>query len=161
MAPALLLAIVIAAPALLIVFMRSDAAVVLLSLCAGDLLVKYVGSDTANAVDKIAKQDTAGWAYVGLLLLPAVLSILALRKSVSSVKMPINLVTAIATGVLAVILVVPLLPPDLNHQLTNNFLWDKLQQYQTAIIAGSIAIALVSLWLGGHNSKHGHKKHKK
>jgi hypothetical protein len=158
MAPALLLILVIAVPAIAIILLRSDAAVVLLSLCAGDLLVKYVGSDTTQAVAQATHQNISGWAYVGLLLLPAVLSIVVLRKSVSSAKVPINLVTAIATGLVAVLLVTPLLPPHLNTQLTNNFLWNPLQQYQTGIISASIAIALVALWFSGHHHG-GHKKH--
>lgn len=158
MAPAVLLALVIALPALLIVLLRSDAAVVLLSLCAGELLVKYIGSDATNVVAQAAHRDVSGWAYIGLLLLPAFLSIFALRKSVSSVRLPLNLITGIAVGLVAVLLVVPLLPTSLNIQLTDNFLWDKLQQYQTGIISGSITMALVALWLGGHKIG-SHRKH--
>lgn len=160
MAPALLLTFIVSVPALITVLLRSDAAVVLLSLTAGDLLVKYVGSDASDALSRATGNDTSGWAYVGLLLLPAILSIIALRKSVSSIKLPINLVTAVAAGLVGVLLVVPLLPPNLSQELTNNFLWNRLDQYRTGIIAGGIGVALVALWLGGHKSGHRKRHHK-
>ena len=145
-------------PAVLIVLIRSDAAIVLLSLCAGSVLVDFIGNDAASFVSQNA-QNLNGWAYVGLLLTPALLSVVALRKSVSSVKLPINLLTATAAGLTAVLLCVPLLPYGAQSNLTDNFLWSKLDQFQAAIISASIAIALVSLWISGHGGFKFRKKH--
>ncbi len=145
-------------PAVLIVLLRSDAAVVLLALCAGSVLVDFIGSDTADFISQNA-QSLNGWAYVGLMLVPALLSIIALRKSVSSMKLPINLLTAVAAGLTAALLVIPLLPFDLQKQFTDNFLWGKMHQYQATIISASIAIALVSLWMTAHGGLKLRKKH--
>ena len=160
MAPAVLLGLSIAIPAALIVLIRSDAAIVLLSLCAGSVLVSFIGSDAASFISQNA-QRLNGWAYVGLLLAPAILSVVALRKSVSPIKLPINLLTAIAAGTTGVLLAMPLLPYNLQSKLNNNFLWDKMSQYQAEIISAGIAIALVSIWLGGHGGFKLRKKHHK
>ncbi len=160
MTPALILGLSIALPAVLIVMLRSDAAVILLSLCAGSVLVQFIGSETDSFVNQ-ASNTLTGWGYVGLLLVPAVLSLVALRKSVSSIKLPINVLTSVAAAVTGVLLITPLLPGDLSNNLTGNFLWDKLYQYQSGLISGSIAIALVSLWLSGHGGFHLKRKHKK
>ena len=157
MTPTIILGLMAAVPALLIVLLRSDAAVVLLSLCAGDVLVKFVGSDASDLVSRTAS-GASGWAYAGLLVLPAVLSVVALRKSVSSAKTPFNILAAVAAGVVFVLLVTPLLPGGIQHDLMDNFVWDKLQRYEAGIISVSIAIALVALWVGGHHGKHGHRK---
>jgi hypothetical protein len=153
-----LLGLTITLPAVLIVLLRSDAAVILLSLCAGSVLVDFIGSDAADFVSQNA-QTLNGWAYVGLLLLPAVLSLIALRKSVSSVKLPVNMLTAVCVGIMTALLAIPLLPYDIQSNLTDNFLWDKMNQYQAAVISASIAIALVSLWMSAHGGLKLRKKH--
>ena len=158
MAPAVLLGLAVVLPSVLIVLLRSDAAVVLLSLCAGSVLVNFIGSEADSFINQNAG-GLQGWGYVILLLVPSILSMVALRKSVSPVKLPLNLLTAAAVALAGVLLVVPLLPGDVQSNLTGNFLWDKLHQYQTGIISGSIAIALVNLWISGHGGFKIRKKH--
>lgn len=158
MAPAVLLGLAVILPSVLIVLLRSDAAVVLLSLCAGSVLVNFIGSEADSFINQNAG-GLQGWGYVILLLAPAILSIIALRKSVSSLKLPLNILTAAVAAITGVLLVVPLLPGDIQNNLTGNFLWDNLHQYQTGIISGSIAIALVNLWLSGHGGFKIRRKH--
>ncbi len=160
MAPAVTLGLAVVLPAVLMVLLRSDAAVVLLSLCAGSVLVNFIGSETNDFINQNAT-SLQGWGYVILLLVPAVLSIIALRKSVSSMKLPLNILTAVAAALTGVLLIMPLLPGEIQTHLTDNFLWDRLHQFQTIIVSGSIAIALVSMWISGHGGFRIRKKHHK
>src|SRR3990167_10630867 len=102
MAPAVLLGLAVVLPSVLIVLLRSDAAVVLLSLCAGSVLVNFIGSEADSFINQNAG-GLQGWGYVILLLVPAILSMVALRKSVSPLKLPLNLLTAAVAAITSVL----------------------------------------------------------
>jgi hypothetical protein len=162
MEPITLLGIIVGIPIVLILLLRSNGAIVFLSLCAGSVLVRYVGSDALNVVSgRVSENNLPSIVQIGLLLLPALLSLLLLRKSVPSSKLIFNALAAVAVGLVTAILLVPLLPGGVQANITNNSLWAKSGQYQSGIIAAGSLIALITLWLTHHGKgRHHHKKHK-
>ncbi len=147
--------------AALLVFLRTNAAIVFLSLCAGSLLLKYAGSDVnlaANAFSANGSSLSTEAAQLTVLLLPALLTAGVLHKSVSGLKWLFNIGPAISVGVVGILLTVPLLSGGLQGHLVNSTVWHRSQQYQDFIIAVSITASLVVLWLTAgkkHGSKHG------
>ncbi|HSX44400.1 MAG TPA: hypothetical protein VLE69_03880 [Candidatus Saccharimonadales bacterium] len=161
MAPVVLLGIIAAVPLLLILILRSNAAVVFFSLCAGSVLVTFVGSDASEAVGKsISGANTGSFVKIALLLLPALLSLWFLRKSISPSKLLINIVAAVGASVSMVLLLVPLLPGGVLFNIEQNQIWQQTNRYQGAILGATTAVAIVSLWLTNrHKDDSKHKKH--
>jgi hypothetical protein len=161
MTPIVLLGIIAAVPLLLILFLRSNAAVVFFSLCAGFVLVTFVGGDASDAIGKsVSGANSGSFARIALLLLPAVLSLWFLRKSVSPTKLLINTIAAVGASLAVVLLLVPLLPGGVRFNIEQSQIWQQTDSYQGAVLGATTAIAIISLWLTNRHKDDGkHKKH--
>ena len=161
MTPVVILGIIAAVPLLLILFLRSNAAVVFFSLCAGFVLVTFVGGDASNAITRSVSQPNSGsYAKIALLLLPALLSLWFLRKSVSPTKLIINTIAAVGASLATVLLLVPLLPGGVRYNLEQSQVWQQTNNYHGALLGATTAVAIVSLWLTNRHKDEGkHKKH--
>ena len=158
--PTIVLAVAIGLPILIILLLRSEAAIVFFSLCAGTVLLQFVGDNAVLAADAmIPGGDPEMATRLVLLLAPYVLSIYLLRKSVPSTKLFYNILPAIGTGLSGVLLVAPHLPYGAVQALTDGPFWSGLDTSQDLIVGGTMLVSLLSLWLM-HRKAHekGHKK---
>lgn len=168
MNPEAILAAIVIIPAALLMVLRINAALVFLSLCLGNVLVQFVASDASTWLTTFSSSHTTtvvtttnGNIKIGLLLLPAVLTAIFMIRTVKDTpRMIMNVLPAIGVGLLGALLVVPLLSPDLSHNIIASKLWWNAQQSENVIVGGSAIICLVALWMqrpkaGGHKSKKG------
>jgi hypothetical protein len=169
MSPDLTLAAIVLVPAIVLMVLRINAALVFLSLCLGNVLVQFVASDAStwlttfsSSHGQVTVAATHNNIKIALLLLPAVLTAIFMIRTVSSTpKVVLNVLPAIGVGLLAALLVVPLLASNLSHNIIASSLWWNAQQAENVIIAGSAVVCLVILWMqrpksgGGHKSKKG------
>lgn len=137
-------------PIIVIVFLRVNAVVVFLGLCLGYVLSEFDG--TNKEVTKIAGTSKLIERFGGssnvhliLLLLPAVVLLLFSMKTASGGKYSVNLLPAIAVGILTVITVVPLLPVSAAVKIMNGSLWARVTNYQGALVALSIVVVAILL----------------
>lgn len=163
MPDATLIALVVI-PVLLLVLLRVNAAIVFLSLCLGSVLVQFVGSDAQSVVNgaSVNPQISNNTVRLVLLLAPAVLTLIFMIRTVRPPMRFINILPAIGVGFLTALLIVPLLPPGIGHNIVHSDLWDQVQNLRSVIVAASAVICLLFLWLGrpkNGSSKHGHGKH--
>lgn len=173
MNPELTLGAIVVVPAVLLMVLRINAALVFLSLCLGNVLVQFVASDASTWLTTFSSSHgnatvaaTHGDIKIALLLLPAVLTAIFMIRTVSGTpKLVLNVLPAVGVGLLAALLVVPLLASEASHNIIASSLWWNAQQAQNVIIAGSAVVCLVILWMqrpktGGGKAKskgHGHK----
>jgi hypothetical protein len=166
MTPDATLATIIILPLLLLMALRINATLVFLSLCLGDVLVQFVASD-ANSffalfqthASKVGHADN-NTIKVILLLFPVVLTTIFMVRTVrGSARLALNLLPAAGVGLLGALLVVPLLPAGLSHNIVHASLWDQVQKAQNLIVGSSALICLLVLWL--QRPKTGEGKHGK
>lgn len=170
MSPELTLVAIVLIPAILLMVLRINAALVFLSLCLGNVLVQFVASDASTWLTTFSASHTTTVVTttnsnikIVLLLLPAVLTAIFMIRTISdNARLALNLLPAAGVGLLGALLVVPLLTPDLSHNIIASNLWWQAQQAQNIIIALSAIVCLVVLWMqrpkaGGHSK---HRKHK-
>lgn len=169
MPPEAVLAAIVFVPVVLLMVLRVNAALVFLSLCLGSVLVQFAAGDT-NSLISIFSARAPGSELpdnntlnIVLLLLPAVLTTLFMIKTVRrGGKLVINILPAAGVGLLAALLVVPLLPPGLSDNITNSSLWASVDSSKGYFVSAAAAICLIVLWLQrpktGGEGKHG--KHK-
>ncbi len=80
-----------------------------------------------------------------LLLLPVVIILLLNVKTVSAHKHTINLIPAIASGLLMVLTVIPLLPTNTAVKIMSGSLWQDITKYEGAVVAIGAFVALIFL----------------
>lgn len=154
----LILILAVAIPAILLVLLRTNAAISFFALCAGALLVKFIGDD-ANLVGAAMGNNSpvvSQYAELVLLFLPMVLTAIVLRKTVPQTKVVFNVLAAIAVGAVGVVLAVPLLPGGVHATVTSLPGWGSVQNNQELVIAIGVAVSLVCLWV--MQPRHGSKR---
>jgi hypothetical protein len=170
MSPELILAAIVIIPALILMILRINAALVFLSLCLGNVLVQFVASDASTWLTTFNSSHTTTVVTttnsnikLALLLLPAVLTAIFMIRTVGDhVRLLLNLLPSVGVGILGALLVVPLLSPNVSRDIIASNLWWQAQQAQNVIIALSALVCLIVLWMqrpktGGlakHRSKH-------
>jgi hypothetical protein len=154
-------------PAALLVALRINAALVFLSVCLGQILVQFVAKDADSLISFIAPQSdslSGSVLYLIMLGLPVVLTTLIMIGTVKgSLKNTLNVLPALGTGALLVLLGVPLCTPGLQATVMGLSFWHQLYDAQAMIIGASAFASLLFLWLhrpkhhaAAHDEKHAH-----
>jgi amino acid transporter len=149
MTPLIVLATLALVPLLAILVLRVNGAIAFMSLCLGSVLVTYTSNDVDGVLTSMSTGSTRltvnQWSQLGLLIVPLLLTILFTRRSVKGAKKLTNFLPALAASLLAVLLVVPLLPADLQRQIHGQAVWTQLNNAQTAVILGGATFSLIFL----------------
>ena len=167
-APTLTLAAIVLVPVVLLMVLRVNASLVFLSLCLGNVLVQFVAKDTtdfltlhANQVSRLTNSGNDN-TKLALLLLPVVLTTVFMIRTVRGRgRLLLNVLPAAGVGLLGGLLIVPLLPPGLSHNVINSSLWTQVTRAQDLIVGASALVCLLVLWLqrpkagDKHGKKHG------
>lgn len=167
-APTITLAAIVLAPVILLLVLRVNASLVFLSLCLGNVLVQFVAKDTNNFLtlhsNKVPPAASAGGNTVklALLLLPVVLTTVFMIRTVRGKgRLLLNLLPALGVGFLGGLLVVPLLPAGLSHNVLGSNLWTQVSRVQDLIVGASALVCLLVLWLQRPKTGDKHAKHAK
>lgn len=143
-------------------YIRTNTAVVFFSLCAGYVLSLQFAND-ASLISGTYIQDVSlnkTIVSITLLVLPALLSAIFLRKSVGGAQNMVNFLPAAAVAGLGMLLIVPMLSYSVQQQLTDTATWQALEQFKPVIIIGGVASSVVMIYATSHNKHKFGKKHK-
>ena len=163
----IILLIAIAAIAALLLVIRSNAVLVFFALCAGSVLVEFANKNMSYVNGHLNTHllphgyvVTKPSIQIAILLIPPVLVASLAKHNNGPAKWPVQVFPAVATGILGVLLVTPLLSSSLQASFTQNKFWNSLEQYQIPIVALCVTVSLVLLIMGTYTN-HSSKKHHK
>jgi hypothetical protein len=166
MTPEIILAAIALSPVVLLMLLRINATLVFLSLCLGNVLVQFVSPDVHDFLTLFSSKSTHSVTAtdqtikIALLLLPVVLTALFMIKTIrGNGKLFLNLLPAAGVGLLGALLIVPLLPGGVSHNLSSTTIWSETSKAQDLIVGTSALICLFVLWL--QRPKTGEDKHGK
>ena len=162
MNPLILMALITAFPIILMILLKTRAALVFMTLCAGSVLATFASKATLDLVQSFYSNysfTAESVVLIALLILPALLTIIFLRRTVTGATFMLNLLPTILTGVVTLLLVVPLLPPGVRYSIFRTDIWTQLVQYQGVIVGAAVFISCLQLWTSSTGLKH-KKKHK-
>lgn len=157
--PDIVLAILILAPLAITFFLKSNAALAFLALCAGFVLITFASADIGNLTKNLSIQVNSSTLNLVLLIAPFALTLLLTPKAFSGqVRKLLQCVCALCAGGLLALIAVPLLSESVRLNFASSWGWINLQKLQTPLIAGGIVLSLLLVWFG--KSSHHAKKHK-
>jgi hypothetical protein len=171
MTPVITLTAIVIIPVVLLMALRINAALVFLSLCLGDVLVQFIAGDASSFFSLLSSSHITTPIHTSnnnvdliLLLLPVVLTAFFMIKTIRGTsRLLLNALPSAGVGMLGALLIVPLLPAGLSHNVIDSSLWSQVQRTQGLIVGASALVCLLVLWLqrpkAGGEGKHG-KKHK-
>ena len=147
--PLIVLGILVGLPLVLTFVLRVNAGVIFLALCTGSVISQFVSGDAVQIVNSFFPKSVDTSATVVqliLLLLPAALTILFMRRSMTGVKTLVNILPAAGSGLLTALLAVPLLSAGTRYNIMASKDWSVLQQFQSVIIGAGAFVSLLVLW---------------
>ena len=156
------MALITALPIILILVLKTRASLVFMALCAGSVLATFASKATLDLVQSFYSNysyTAESIVLITLLILPALLTIVFLRRTVTGTTFMLNLAPTVLTGVVTLLLVVPLLPPGVRYSIFRTEIWTQIVQYQGVIVGLAVFLSCIQLWSGSKALKH-KKKHK-
>lgn len=146
-------------PVILAAVLRVNANYLFLSGALGYLLSNFVGKNDSLRSVFVNNLKISGSVsnniQLALILLPVIITLVAMIGTVHKRGLLINLFSSLAVGVLLSVLIVPLLPSSLNIMTSN--LWNQLKNIQDIVVASGSVYVLVRVLIS--RPKHGHPKH--
>jgi len=153
-----------AIPVLLLMLLRVNATLVFLSLCLGYVVMQFLGNEARSFADMFLPQASLSTNVMelGLLLFPAVFTTLFMMRTLRGARLVFNVLPVVATGFLAIFLIVPLLSPGISYAIMSLSLWHQLVRTQALVIGIGALVSLFFLWVQRpHKSDDDHDKHHK
>ncbi|HUC90252.1 MAG TPA: hypothetical protein VMR45_05610 [Patescibacteria group bacterium] len=159
----ILLLVALVLPVVLFAVLRTNAAMIFLSLCLGAILVQYVASQANDLLQLISPRlgsASASTVQISFLLVPAVITTIVTIFSVQGrTKWLINLLPAITASMLAVLLVVPLLPAHISDGLKSQQVWNYLSHSEALVVSTGALVSLMFLWTQRQSSPRRKRHH--
>ncbi|MCA9347881.1 hypothetical protein KC867_00565 [Candidatus Saccharibacteria bacterium] len=143
---------------LLLVVLRANSAIAFMALCLGSLLVSGVG-DSAGL---LASSLTSGASLASsisklvVLLLPLVLVVFLTRGQIKKSQLFINLLPAVASALLGVVLAESLMPGSWSEGFRATEFWTYISDYYEFIlgVGAFVSILLISITNRRPSDKH-------
>lgn len=139
-------------PALLAVVGRVNAVYLFAAVAGGSLLARYLGYDAGLALGMVGRQPVMPYAGLAILLLPAVLTLLFMRRTMAKSRLVLSLLPIILISLMLAVIALPLVPPALQSQIKNDKYILQLASYQNLIV-GAASAATMALMLLGYRHK--------
>lgn len=163
MDPTLVLLICAGALTVLSLVLRVNAVAIFLTLIAGALVSKLTASDVTQVVNSIVATGLPMTSIVQIVLLviaPVVL-LFGLKGSVKVGALVLQIVPAVAAGVLLVYFVTSMLPYDTQNKVMDSNLYGFVNPYFGLAAAAGLFASVLSLWALKPRHHDKHKKHHK
>lgn len=161
MIPIVLFAVIAGLPVLNALILRVSAIFLFASIAIGNLLVLYLSDDVVLALNAFSKDKNIPMTVqLILLLLPMVLTLFFLRKSMPRTKILLHVLPLIGCGLSVAVLVLPILPSELQGQIFGMPSGDIFKNSQDLIVSVTAVMVLMLMWhtYKPRDDKH-HKKH--
>lgn len=154
--------IIIAFPIALGILLRVNASHLFFSVMAGELLARYFGEDAEMAIHTMFHNESLiAYSHLFIMTLPVVLTAIVLKNSVPRTRVVINIGPLIVTGLVYAAFAIPLLPPDVQSQITKTALGQEFVNSTSALIGFVVLFQLVVLWLTERGDPSKKKRRKK
>lgn len=159
MLPLILFGAIVGAPVLLALIMRVNAVFIFLSISAGYLLQMSMSDSVDLLVATFVRgSDSLTIARVGLLVLPVLLTLFFLRKTMGR-SLIFQIVPLVFSGMLLGVLMLPLLTPGFSQSVYNTAYGGSIRSSSDLVTAVAVASNMILAYMlfKSHSS---HKKHR-
>lgn len=149
-----ILGILFGLPLLLALLFRVSAVFLFTSVAAGALLAQYFADDTSLVVNAFLTHSNADqYVKLVLLILPVLLTVYFLRKTLSGAQLLFHLVPLVVTSAAFTALVMTALPGGVRYDLINNPVGKVAESSLNVLVAGSSILTLLLMWFTMRKSK--------
>jgi ABC-type spermidine/putrescine transport system permease subunit I len=156
----IILGIIVGLPLLLTLILRVSAVFLFLGVAGGILLSQYIAEDAALVLNLISPHgEFNSYAKLALLLIPVLLTMFFLKKTVQLSKLFLHIIPIAITVLVLGSFIIKVLPGGIQYNIASNPLAKTLDTAQNVLLGSATAITLILAWLTmrhkkGHTSNH-------
>lgn len=163
MSSLIILALILGVPLLLMVLLRVKPLYLFISIAAGYLWAEFLGTSADLALGSLLRVDNSSFVIrLVLLLLPVVLTLVLMRKTLPVAALPFQFALLLANALLLATFAMPHLTPGVQGAIYGSNSGNVLRQAHDVIIAGAAGLNLLAMYLTrprqgestGHHGKH-------
>lgn len=159
----ILLGLLAGVPLVVFTILRIKPLYLFVSLMTGYIWVLYLGEPadlTLRSLMRVPHPDSV--ARIALLVLPLLITLLLMRRTLSTSALPFQFFLLIANSLLLAVLVINYLPNSVQISLYSSNAGNVVRQANDVLIAGVAGLHVLVMWLmrpRNHDAHgHGHKK---
>lgn len=141
---------IVVVPALILLKLRSNAALAFLSLCLGAVLAQVMAGDAGTLFKSFSANNSAAGINIAaliLLLAPALAASIITIRSVKSRHFLVQLLPALGVGLIGLLLAKPYLSPDLQNQLSQSAVYSSIFKFEELTLGVCALLSLLIIWL--------------
>jgi hypothetical protein len=148
-------------PVLLVVFLRTNAAILFFVLAGATTLQTYLDKDVASFAGSLFGGSSTQMVSFVLLVVPFIVAALAFRHTIAKRMLVFHVLLALVIGVCLVTIVPQFLPESLKSSVLTSAVYAQTQPFTSVAIAASFMASVVAIWINRpkHQEHGGHKKH--
>ena len=154
----LLTLFVILIPFLLVLLLRTNAAILFFVLTGAATLQTYLDKDVTSFAGSLLPGKNVQTISLGLFVIPFIVAAIAFRGTVTKKSMFFHLLLSLSVGLSLVFIVPQFLPQGVVDTIHSSVPYSVLQPYASIVIAGSFLASVAVLWFS-HPKQGSHKKH--
>ncbi len=148
MPPLIVLAVIAGLPLLLSVLLRVKPLYLFVGIVTGYFWVQFLGSTAELVVSSMVHiSNTTAITNIGLQLLPVLLTLLLMRKTLSASALPFQFVLLVADSLLLTMFILPLLPAGVQGAIYQTHIGSLFNQAHDVTIAAVAALHLTVMFL--------------
>lgn len=145
-------------PLLLVIFLRTNAAILFFVLCGASTLQTYLDKDVVSFAGSLFGGTNTRAVSLVLLVIPFAVAAIAFRHTVSKAMLVFHMLLSAGVGLALVYIVPQFLPPSALKIIQDSNVIVSLQPYTSIVIAACFLASVILLWLS-HPKHESHKKH--
>ena len=145
-------------PLFLVIFLRTNAAILFFVLSGAVTLQSYLDKDVASFAGSIFGGTNTRAVSLLILIVPFIVAAIAFRNTVTKRMLFFHGVLSLGVGASLVYIIPQFLPPTTLNTIEASDAFAAAQPYTSLIIAGSFLSSVILLWLS-HPKHDQHKKH--
>lgn len=164
MPPLILLGLITGIPLLLFIVLRVKPLYIFVSIVTGYFLTTMLGDAAKLTVGSLVRSSSSDtMVQIALLLLPLIITLFLMRKTLSAAALPFQLILLIANALMLTEFILPLLPAGTQQAIYATQFGSILKQAHDVLIAGVAALHVLVMWImrPRHHGEHGHHGKKK
>lgn len=130
------------------IFLRSNAVLVFLSLCASEQLVNLVSKDVTEFVNSSITLDsypTYSIVQIFLLLIAPIIILFVYRNSVKASKLFWQIIPAFSAAVMCFLMVIQKLPYDTKILIEQSSLYETVEPFFQVVLVSGIVTSIIFL----------------
>ena len=154
-------AVLLAIPLLLVIFLRTNAALMFFVLAGAVTMQNYLDKDVQSFASSLLNAKNSSLVALLLIVLPFLVAAIAFRHTVAKKSLLIHILLSLGVGGALLVVLPAYISTDVVRAVEQSVIGEAVLPYASLILSATFLASVVVLWFShprhnAHHSKHSH-----